>query len=281
MIIQTNTTDRKALAHAIADALGTTAHYEGMPTRAYTIGEYTVDRDGNIVGEDFTALQDFLVANGYGGGATQDEADVEPTADSGADRPGINTQTITIPAPGITPIQLKNLTFMIFSRQHILNRMSGGETIHIPVALVEALKETLPATPDEFTALLDGIAGLEGFDFRNGQFTLTFPFYETEPIRWTTFAGLQGRILQAAMEATRVFPEEMIPDEENEKYLAHTWLQRLGYRGPEMKEQRNILLKHLRGYCAFANGAKMQRHREKYRHNSEATIAESEAAVNE
>ena len=54
------------------------------------------------------------------------------------------------------------------------------------------------------------------------------------------------------------------PEEEAEKYTAHIWLQRMGYKGPEMKEQRNILLKHLHGYCAFSNGAKMQNHKDKY-----------------
>ena len=69
---------------------------------------------------------------------------------------------------------------------------------------------------------------------------------------------------QAAMAAKRVFPELLKPDEEAEKYTAHIWLQRMGYKGPEMKEQRNILLKHLHGYCAFSNGAKMQNHKDKY-----------------
>ena len=105
---------------------------------------------------------------------------------------------------------------------------------------------------------------MKGFDFKDGQFSLTFPFYESEPTRWTTFAGLQGRILQMAMTATRVFPELIVSDEEAEKYTAHMWLQRMGYKGPEMKEQRNILLKHLHGYCAFSNGTKMQKHKDKY-----------------
>ena len=93
---------------------------------------------------------------------------------------------------------------------------------------------------------------------------MTFPFFEAEPTKWTTFAGLQGRILQAALAATRVFPELIRPEEEAEKYTAHMWLQRMGYKGPEMKEQRNILLKHLHGYCAFSNGSKMQNHKDKY-----------------
>ena len=171
-----------------------------------------------------------------------------------------------IPAPDITVEQLRNLTYTLYSRQYILNLMTGGQTIAIPLELIEALQEALPASPEDFTALLDSHRelGMKGFDFRDGQFSLTFPFYETEPTKWTTFAGLQGRILLAAREATRVFPELIQPEEEAEKYTAHIWLQRMGYKGPEMKEQRNILLKHLHGYCAFSNGAKMQNHKDKY-----------------
>ena len=56
MTITTNTTDRKALAKAIAEELGTTARYLGLPSYGYQIGDFTVDHDGNIIGEDFGAL---------------------------------------------------------------------------------------------------------------------------------------------------------------------------------------------------------------------------------
>ena len=297
MTIQTNTTDRKALAKAIAEALGTTVHYMGMPTCNYSIGDYMVDRQGNIIGDDFTALRDFLLANGY---ITEDaltaeteeaevpakmeapveDADAEPnteptenTDDSNEEQQTAettgqdgDTQTVTLPAPDITVEQLRNLTYILYSRQYILNLMIGGATVHIPLELIEALQEALPATPEDFTRLLNThkAFGLKGFNFKNGEFSLTFPFFEAEPTKWTTFAGLQGRILQMALSATRVFPELMVPEEEAEKYTAHMWLQRMGYKGPEMKEQRNILLKHLHGYCAFSNGAKMQKHKDKY-----------------
>ena len=65
MTITTNTTDRKALVKAIAEELGTESTYLRAPTYAYQIGDFTVDRDGNIIGEDFGALQDFLARNGY------------------------------------------------------------------------------------------------------------------------------------------------------------------------------------------------------------------------
>ena len=313
MTILTNTTDRKALVKAIAEELHTEARYLRTPTYAYEIGDFTVDRYGNIIGDDFTPLMAFLLRNGYiteDAAAAQtenteapaeEEAPVEEpaaeepaeeeapaeepaaepvekdiaeepdTADSEEDeQPAGDSadgrQRITIPAPDITVEQLRNLTYTLYSRQYILNLMTGGNTICIPQELVETLKTALPATPEDFTRLLNShkALGLKGFNFEAGQFSMTFPFYEAEPIKWTTFAGLQGRSLQAALAATRVFPELIQPEEEAEKYTAHIWLQRMGYKGPEMKEQRNILLHHLHGYCAFSNGAKMQNHKDKY-----------------
>ena len=295
MTIQTNTTDRKALAKAIAEELHTEARYLRTPTYAYEVGGYTIDRYGNITGDDFAPIHDLLVAGGYiideaepaaeepmpaeeeAPAKAEVETDAEPAeepADSEDEQQPaepattntIDDQTITIPAPGITVEQLRNLTYILYSRQYLLNLMTGGDTIRIPVELIEALQEALPATPEDFTTLLDSHRelGLAGFDFKDEQFSLTFPFYETEPTKWTTFAGLQGRILQTALVATRVFPELIQPEEEAEKYAAHMWLQRMGYKGPEMKEQRNILLKHLHGYCAFSNGSKMQNHKDKY-----------------
>ena len=324
MTILTNTTDRKALVKAIAEELHTEARYLRTPTYAYEIGDFTVDRYGNIIGDDFTPLMPFLLRNGYitedaaaqaedADAPTDEEAPVEEPAaaehvekdttgepaaaedadsDTDSEEPtsmlsNIDEQTITIPAPDITVEQLRNLTYTLYSRQYILNLMTGGQTIAIPLELIETLKETLPATPEDFTALLDSHRelGLKGFDFRDGQFSLTFPFYETEPTKWTTFAGLQGRILLAAREAKRVFPELIQPEEEAEKYTAHIWLQRMGYKGPEMKEQRNILLKHLHGYCAFSNGSKMQNHKDKYsairreRREAERAVASGEMDV--
>ena len=298
MRIQTNTTDRKALVKAIAEELHTEARYLRTPTYAYEIGDFTVDRDGNIIGDDFAPLMGFLLRNGYiteDALATQtgsadvpaaesveveqpEEAvpevnDVEASDDSEEEHhpdscsdDDIDTQSITIPAPDITVEQLRNLTFILYSRQYILNLMTGEQTIQIPEAIVLSLKNALPETPERFGEFLDIYRefGLKGFDFKDGQFTLTFPFCEAEPTKWTTFAGLQGRILQMARTATRVFPELLKPEEEAEKYTAHMWLQRMGYKGPEMKEQRNILLKNLHGYCAFSNGAKMQKHKDKY-----------------
>ena len=79
MTIQTNTTDRKALAKAIAEELHTEARYLRTPTYAYEIGDFTVDRYGNIIGDDFTPLMGFLLRNGY---ITEDAATAQAIVDA-------------------------------------------------------------------------------------------------------------------------------------------------------------------------------------------------------
>ncbi len=281
MTITTNTTDRKALAKAIAEELGTTARYLGLPSYGYQIGDFTVDHDGNIIGEDFGALQDFLRRNGY----ISDEpaADQEAPADSEAEP--ITSMDISIPAHDATVTQLKNLIFMLHSRQTLINRMADSDCLNIPDILIERLQESTPETLEDLTSLLDdsrAVAELTGFDLRDGKVSMTFPFDETQPERWTTYANLLKRIYDAAMKATRVFPERVEPDDQNEKYLAYTWLQRLGYSGADSKAERKILLGHLKGYCAFKSDTKMQAHKKKYTAlRRERRLAEQEAAVPE
>lgn len=279
MTITTNTTDRKALAKAIAEELGTDARYLGLPSYGYQIGDFTVDHDGNIIGEDFGALQDFLRRNGY----VSDEpaADQEAPADSEAEP--ITSMDISIPAHDAAVTQLKNLIFMLHSRQTLINRMTDSDCLNVADILIDRLQESTPETLEDLISLLDdtrAVAELTGFEFRDGKVSMTFPFDETQPERWTTYANLLNRIFDAAMKATRVFPERVEPDDQNEKYLAHVWLQRLGYHGADFKAERKILLGHLKGYCAFGSGDKMQAHKEKYTAlRRERRLAEQEAAV--
>ena len=285
MTITTNTTDRKALVKAIAEELGTASTYLRAPTYAYQIGDFTVDRDGNIIGEDFGALQDFLTRNGYELPDQEAPAETQPPEEVPADSEAepITQMDISIPARDATVTQLKNLIFMLHSRQSLINRMTESDCLNIPDILIDRLQESTPETLEDLTSLLDdsrAVAELSGFDFRDGKVSMTFPFDETQPERWTTYANLLNRIYDAAMKAIRVFPDRVEPDDQNEKYLAHVWLQRLGYHGADFKAERKILLGHLKGYCAFGSGDKMQAHKEKYTAlRRERRLAEQESAV--
>ena len=265
MTVTTNTTDRKALAKALADKLGTTAKYMGPPTFGYQVGDYIVDRDGNIEGEDFEALRDFLQSIGCfpeeetepAGEQTEPETE---TPDSGAQ----DQVSISVPADDLTPAQMKNLIFTLFTKQYLIGKMTGGDLLNIPDNLIARLMENTPETMEDFKALLDAAKedGLTGFEFAEGKVTLTYAAHQDEPERNMLYAMLTARILKAAKEATRVFPERQEP--ENEKYFARAWLLRIGYNGADSKAERNLLLKHLKGHSAFPNDEAAEKHKAKY-----------------
>ena len=265
MTIKTNTTDRKALAKALADELGITPKYMGPPTFVYQVGDYTVNRDGDIEGEDFEALRDFLQSIGCfpeeetepAGEQTEPETE---TPDSGAQ----DQVSISMPADDLTPAQMKNLIFTLFTKQYLIGKMTGGDLLNIPDNLIARLMENTPETMEDFKALLDAAKedGLTGFEFAEGKVTLTYAAHQDEPERNMLYAMLTARILKAAKEATRVFPERQEP--ENEKYFARAWLLRIGYNGADSKAERNLLLKHLKGHSAFPNDEAAEKHKTKY-----------------
>ena len=265
MTVTTNTTDRKALAKALADKLGTTAKYMGPPTFGYQVGDYIVDRDGNIEGEDFEALRDFLQSIGC-----FPEEETEPAGEQTepeTETPDSGTQdqvSISVPADDLTPAQMKNLIFTLFTKQYLIGKMTGGDLLNIPDNLIARLMENTPETMEDFKALLDAAKedGLTGFEFAEGKVTLTYAAHQDEPERNMLYAMLTARILKAAKKATRVFPERQEP--ENEKYFARAWLLRIGYNGADSKAERNLLLKHLKGHSAFPNDEAAEKHKTKY-----------------
>lgn len=265
MTVTTNTTDRKALAKALADKLGITAKYMGPPTFGYQVGDYIVDRDGNIEGEDFEALRDFLQSIGCFPEEETEPAGEQTEPETEAPDSGAQDQvSISVPADDLTPTQMKNLIFTLFTKQYLIGKMTGGDLLNIPDNLIARLMENTPETMEDFKALLDAAKedGLTGFEFADGKITLTYAAHQDEPERNMLYAMLTARILKAAKEATRVFPERQEP--ENEKYFARAWLLRIGYNGADSKAERNHLLKHLKGHSAFPNDEAAEKHKAKY-----------------
>ena len=265
MTVTTNTTDRKALAKALADKLATTAKYMGPPTFGYQVGDYIVDRDGNIEGEDFEALRDFLQSIGCFPEEETEPAEEQTEPETETPDSGTQDQvSISVPADDLTPTQMKNLIFTLFTKQYLIGKMTGGDLLNIPDNLIARLMENTPETMEDFKALLDAAKedGLTGFEFAEGKVTLTYAAHQDEPERNMLYAMLTARILKAAKEATRVFPERQEP--ENEKYFARAWLLRIGYNGADSKAERNLLLKHLKGHSAFPNDEAAEKHKTKY-----------------
>ena len=255
MILETNTTDRKALVHQIAEILNTKPDYAGMPSCAYHVGAVTIDKQGNIILEDTEmpeALKPFLIEQGY-----LPTAEPEPTTI-------IERMEISVPAE-MTVEALKNLTFLLYSKQYLLNRSVGSGFLVIPDTLVSRLQEYRPDSLEAFSGLLNEYreqGALDGFDYQDRKATLSFPFDEQRPELWASYANLLNRIVTAAQCAARVQPKLQKP--ENEKYFMRSWLLRLGYGGDNMKTERKLLLANLNGSAAFPTPEAAERHKEKY-----------------
>jgi len=171
---------------------------------------------------------------------------------------------VSLPA-NMTVAQLTNLVHMLYSEQRLLNKAAMDGRLTIPESLITRLAEHTPETPEAFSDLLgdfEALGELTGFGYEGGIVRLDFAHDETHPEYMITYAGLVGRIIHAAREATRVKAE--LQTSENEKYYMRAWLMRLGYGGADLKEERRLLLRNLKGHSAFPNDAAAERHKEKY-----------------
>ena len=177
---------------------------------------------------------------------------------------GFDECRVSLPA-NMTVAQLTNLVRMLYSEQRLLNKAAMDGRLAIPESLITRLTEHTPETPEAFSDLLgdfEALGELTGFGYEGGIVRLDFAHDETHPEYMITYAGLVGRIIHAAREATRVKAE--LQTSENEKYYMRAWLLRLGYGGADLKEERRLLLRNLKGHSAFPNDAAAERHKEKY-----------------
>ena len=214
-----------------------------------------------------------LIENGYLIPETVVE-DVEPApaaetpAEDVSQEPGseIEQMNLTMPMEGITVQQLKNLMFTLYSKQELLNKALGIQFLRIDQSVVTRLQEFTPETVEEFESLLEDFKALDalsGVTVKDAQLTLDFPFAIHEPTLWTVYGTLQRKLIDAAMKTTRTKPQ-LSPLGDNEKYLMHSWLIRIGCGGPDFKALRKLLTANLTGCCAFPDQARADKHKAKY-----------------
>ena len=275
MILNTHPDNRKDMFKEICELTGMNAMYLFTPTYAYQVGSITVRRDGSIDCEDeamLSTIKPMLIERGWLKAETQDEMPVatESSVDS-KDMPetaapiSVEQMDITMPIPGWTVAQMTNLLRMLCCKQNLINRMLGCDMFSIEESFVHAISEN----PSESTANLEArvqeaieAGSICGFRFSDGQVTLSTPFAQDEPTRWTAYADLLKGMLRIAETATRISVKQL-DDPENEKYHANSWLMRMGLRGSQYKETRRILMGHLTGFAAFRSVADMQAHKER------------------
>ena len=262
MRIETNAANRKDVVKAVSAILGQPSRYLGVPTCAYEVGNCTIDRSGAVETEDEKTAEMVRAGLLEQGLIESPQAEVEET-------------TVSLPVEGMTAEGLKNLIYLIHSKQYLINRAFAEEVFRIPAELVEALGGTEVSGTETFLQVFGSHAeGCRGISFPDGKAAFTLPAIN-DPDMIRAFTHLTAAMAQQAREQKRIRPDETI--EENEKYYMRIWLLRLGFGGKEGKEVRNLLLKNLKGHSAFRTEENKQRWQEARRNEREA--ARLQAAV--
>ncbi len=113
--------DRKKLAGAISEILNTPMNYLGAPTFSYSIGDYSIDKNGSVTGEYNQTLFTELAGRGF-------EPETATTEESQPDR-----LAIEMPLDGFTPDSIENLCKMVKAKENLLMAALGADDLPIQV----------------------------------------------------------------------------------------------------------------------------------------------------
>ncbi len=218
--------DRKSLVNVIATLTGKKAEYLGMPTASYKVGCFTVDRNGTLEFDDRAdseGTEDLikeLDKRGFTAKVGETSGEESETAD-GAEQGENMGLTISVPLAAVSTGNLTNLL-----------KAKG--------------------------ALIKKALGIDDMPVEIGENKVSFPWFPEMPGSDASkaYTHFIAALCKLSKDQKRVSSTEHPAD--NEKYAFRCFLLRLGFIGPEYKQERKILLKNLTGNSGFRNGAKKE-----------------------
>lgn len=226
-------TERKALVTAIGKILEVRPKYLGMPTAAYKVDCFCIDKNGTVefdekIGsEKIDNLLEQLAKQGF--------VRVEQEANTSVLK---ETMANDIAETDTTP-QSENV----------------GLTVAMPLESVNInnLTKLLVAKG----SLIKKALGVDELPVKTSEEKILFPWFSKLDSNTTkVYTNFISSLCKMSKEQKRITAKEKAVD--NEKYAFRCFLLRLGFIGAEYKEERKILLKNLKGNSAFKNGAKKE-----------------------
>ena len=204
---------RSKLAQEIGNILGAAPHYERVPSCAYDIAGYRLDKEGVLhiqEGTEKETVEDLILQLRERG--FQDDAEITEEVPVQQDK-----LTIVISRESLTDIALENLQKITANKQTLFQRAFRTDSTEI-----EITEEKINFTWFPYTADGDEI---------------------------TAYTQFISRLCDMARDAKRVSSKSTETD--NDKYAFRCFLLRLGFIGKEYKSARKILLRNLTGNSAF------------------------------
>ena len=207
---------RPKLAQEIGNLLGTAPHYKRVPSCAYDIVGYRLDKEGVLYipeGVEEETVEDLILQLRECG--FQDDAEVTEEVPVQQDK-----LTIVIPKDSLTDTALENLQKIIANKQTLFQRAFRMDSTEIEIT-------------DE-------------------KINFTWFLYTVDGDEIAAYTQFISRLCDMARDAKRVSSKPTETD--NDKYAFRCFLLRLGFIGKEYKTARKILLRNLTGNSAFRYG---------------------------
>ena len=281
-----NIADRKTLANRMEELTGIHPYYTRAPLYAYDIGNYTIDRDGNLLVEpenaDAELLTTLLNEGLIRGGESIESTDDQPEAEDQPDEVPLDLE-LAFPTSQHNGVSLRNLVNLIYSRGRLISKATGGH-FHVDTDLVETLRDdSCTYTVANFIEALKSYeaqcgTAMEGLVITEEKVSFTgFPT-ASDYDHLTAFGHLAILMNQQAISQKRIQAKDV--NDENEKYALRTWLLRLGMNGPDFKETRKILMENLSGHAAFRTDEEAQKFLAREKAKRDALKAAKQAAQN-
>lgn len=207
---------RPKLAQEIGNILRTAPHYERVPSCAYDIAGYRLDKEGVLYipeGVEEETVEDLILQLRECG--FQDDAEVTEEVPVQQEK-----LTIAIPKDSLTDTALENLQKIIANKQTLFQRAFRMDSTEVEIT-------------DE-------------------KINFTWFLYTVDGDEIAAYTQFISRLCDMARDAKRVSSKPT--ETNNDKYAFRCFLLRLGFIGKEYKTARKILLRNLTGNSAFRCG---------------------------
>jgi len=225
MVIKYNVTgaDRKRLVTTLSKITGVKAKYLGMPSMAYEVGDFIIDKNGTLEFCDkanrteIERVAGHLASEGFIAEEEISATEGRQMADSGTF--GL---CISMPRNSFTDTALENVKAIIQVKGELIRHALRLDDLPIKISEEE----------------------------------VSFPWFEEmpSPEEVQAYTHFISALCEMARNQKRIMAKEK--ETPNEKYAFRCFLLRLGFIGKEYKEERKILLRNLTGSSAFKGGAK-------------------------
>ena len=210
--------ERKALVAAISEITGAKSKYMGVPSMAFEIDCFTVNKNGTLIfddradSEEIENLIEILAQKGF----VAEESD-NPTTTEESQQSEDMGLTVAMPRDYFNGDNLENLKKLVDSKASLIKKALGVEDLSI-------------AIDDE---------------------KVSFPWFspQGDAALVRAYTHFIYALCEIARNQKRVYAKEK--EVENEKYAFRCFLLRLGFIGSEYKGERKVLLRNFTGSSAY------------------------------